>query len=262
VKFYFGDNSVDAVLDVTKDYAGRGAVNSAIGRLAIGHFNSATRAGALDRMFRGVIDNVQIYGDALTGTQIVQAQRGSASGLPSPWASQDIGAVGVSGSTTHSSGTFTVKGSGSNIWYNADGFQFAYQTMSGDGSIVARVASIQNTHSDAKAGVMIRESLAPGSKHTLMNLTPTGDNQFVRRIATSGASTYTSGGIHAAPYWVRLVRSGSSITASISANGSTWTTVGSETLAMTANVYVGLAVVSINNSILNTSTFDNVTVVP
>jgi regulation of enolase protein 1 (concanavalin A-like superfamily) len=170
--------------------------------------------------------------------------------------------VGVAGSATYASGTFTIKGSGSNIWYNADGFQFAYQTMSGDGSIVARVVSIQNTSNDAKAGVMIRESLTPGSKHALMNLTPISDNQFVRRIATSGASTYNSGGIHAAPYWVRLVRSGNVITASISANGSTWTTVGSETITMAVNVYVGLAVVSINNTVLNTSTFDNVTVVP
>jgi len=75
VKFYFGTTSANATLDSSPTYSGRGAVNTAIGRLALGHFNSATRAGATDRMFRGVIDNVKIYNDALSLGQIVQAQQ-------------------------------------------------------------------------------------------------------------------------------------------------------------------------------------------
>ena len=35
---------------------------------------------------------------------------GGTGGLPSPWANQDVGTVGVSGSASYSSGTFTVKG--------------------------------------------------------------------------------------------------------------------------------------------------------
>jgi hypothetical protein len=73
VKFYFGSNAADATLDVTRSYA-RGAVGTAIGRLAIGHFNSATRASALNRMFRGLIDQVEIYGTVLSPSQLVSAQ--------------------------------------------------------------------------------------------------------------------------------------------------------------------------------------------
>ncbi|MHC4206501.1 MAG: hypothetical protein ACYSTT_17755, partial [Planctomycetota bacterium] len=56
-------------------------------------------------------------------------------------------------------GTYTMVGSGSDIWGNADEFQYAYKTLTGVGSIVARVQSVENTNNWAKAGVMIRETL-------------------------------------------------------------------------------------------------------
>ncbi len=77
VKFFFGSSTADATLDVAKDYA-RGAVGANIHRLAIGHFNSATRSGAQDRMFRGLIDEVQIFGEALTPEEVVNVQRANA----------------------------------------------------------------------------------------------------------------------------------------------------------------------------------------
>ncbi|HEX8531772.1 MAG TPA: Ig-like domain-containing protein, partial [Cytophagales bacterium] len=73
VQFYFGDNATTASLDVTRQYA-KGAVGSTIGRLAIGHFNAATRSTALDRMFRGLIDKIEIYGDVLSASQIQSIQ--------------------------------------------------------------------------------------------------------------------------------------------------------------------------------------------
>jgi hypothetical protein len=73
VKFYFGSSTVAATLDVARDYA-RGAVGASISRLCIGHFNVATRAGAQDRMFRGLIDEVKVFGDALALEQIQQVQ--------------------------------------------------------------------------------------------------------------------------------------------------------------------------------------------
>lgn len=62
--------------------------------------------------------------------------------------------------------------------------------------------------------------------------------------------------------WVRLVRSGNTITASKSVNGAIWTTVGSKTVTMATNCYIGLAVSSGSNSTLNTSQFSNVSVTP
>jgi regulation of enolase protein 1 (concanavalin A-like superfamily) len=85
---------------------------------------------------------------------------------------------------------------------------------------------------------------------------------FQRRVTTGGISTHTSGGTGTAPVWVKLERRGNTITAFRSADGTTWTSVASETFSMGSNVYVGLAVSSHVAGTLATSTFDNVAVIP
>jgi hypothetical protein len=55
--------------------------------------------------------------------------------------------------------TSTVTGAGAQVFGTADGFNFAYQTLSGDGTIVARVLSFQGSSTSRSAGVMIRETL-------------------------------------------------------------------------------------------------------
>src|SRR5262249_6304895 len=80
----------------------------------------------------------------------------SGSGVPTPWTSGDVGATGVAGTASYGAGTFTVRGAGADVWGSADAFQFVSQPLAGDGQIIARVASLQNTSAFAKAGVMIR----------------------------------------------------------------------------------------------------------
>jgi hypothetical protein len=135
-----------------------------------------------------------------------------------------------------------------------------HQTLSGNGEIRARVATVGNTDPWAKAGVMFRESFAANAKHAFMLLSPGNGLAFQRRISPGGTSTNTGGGAATAPRWVRLVRSGSTFTAYSSTNGTSWTTVGSDTISMSNSVIVGLAVTAHNNAALNTSTFDNVAV--
>jgi arabinogalactan endo-1,4-beta-galactosidase len=125
---------------------------------------------------------------------------------------------------------------------------------------VARVTSLENTNAWAKSGVMMRESLNANSEHALMALTASNGVAFQRRTSTGGSSAHTSGGSASAPIWVRLVRSGNTITAYTSGNGSNWTQVGSATINMANNIYVGLAVTAHNDSTLATSQLDNVTV--
>jgi hypothetical protein len=183
------------------------------------------------------------------------------SALPGPWWNQDIGVVGFSGSAATDGFIYTVQGSGADIWNQNDGFQYVYQPLTGDGSIIARVASQDNTGGYAKAGVMIRETLDPGSKHALVDLTPSHGTEFIRRTATgaSAVSNFHTG--TAVPYWVRLDRSGDTLTAYDSADGVNWNLVGSATVPMAPTVYAGLAVCAFNNSALNTATFDNVSIV-
>ena len=180
--------------------------------------------------------------------------------LPAPWTDADIGTVGATGSAFLVSGTLTVVGSGADIWDVADAFHYAWQPMTGDGTIVARVATQQNTNSWAKAGVMIRASTAAGSAHAFVALTPTNGAAFQRRSSTGGASTNVSVGTYKAPYWVRLVRAGNTFTGSISPDGTTWTTVGSATFTMASSALVGLAVSSHSAGVLSTATFTDLSV--
>jgi predicted amidohydrolase/regulation of enolase protein 1 (concanavalin A-like superfamily) len=180
--------------------------------------------------------------------------------LPAPWQTQDIGAVGLAGSASLSGGTFTVDGAGADIWGTADAFRYVWQPVTGDADVIARVASIENVHAWVKAGVMIRETLTPDSKHGLMLVSPGKGLAFQRRTATAGVSTSTSGIAGTAPMWVKLERRGAALAAYYSADGATWTLVATDTIAMGATVHAGLVVSSHNAAELATATFDSVTV--
>jgi len=207
------------------------------------------------------VDDINRIAEGNEGNNTLSAPM-TVTSLPSPWQTADIGAVGATGSASHSSGTFTVVGSGADIWGTADEFRYVYQSASGDCEIRARVATQQNTDGWAKAGVMIRETTGATAKHAMMAVTPANGLAFQYRTATGGASTHVAGGAGTAPWWVRLVRSGSTITAYKSTDGSNWTTVGSVSISMTASVQIGLAVTSHLDGTLNTSTFSNVTATP
>jgi regulation of enolase protein 1 (concanavalin A-like superfamily) len=125
---------------------------------------------------------------------------------------------------------------------------------------VARVDSLQNINAWTKAGIMIRETLDPDSVHALMLVSSAKGVAFQRRIATGGVSTST-GGAGATPRWVKLTRTGQTIAASTSADGSTWTVLGQDTFALPANVYVGLAVSSHDATRAATAVFSTLTIV-
>ena len=179
--------------------------------------------------------------------------------VPAPWQSSDVGNVGIAGSASVSGSTFTLSGSGADIWNQADAFQYVYQWLSGDGEIIARVTDITNTNAWAKAGLMFRETLTANARHASVFVTPEQGVAFQRRTAAGGSSQHT-GSSGSAPVWLRLVRTGNSFTSFKSANGSNWAEIGTTTISMGTDVYVGLAVTAHNNGALATATMDNVTV--
>jgi phosphatidylserine/phosphatidylglycerophosphate/cardiolipin synthase-like enzyme/regulation of enolase protein 1 (concanavalin A-like superfamily) len=182
--------------------------------------------------------------------------------LPSGWTSRDVGAVGPTGSASEANGTFTVSGAGADVWGTSDAFHFAYRSLTGDGTITARVANINGSQAWTKMGVMIRGSTASNSAHAFMIVTTAKGLAFQRRTADGGTSTHTGGALATAPRWVRLTRAGNTITAYESSDGSTWTLVGTDTIALPATVLVGLAASSHTTTGLATATFDNVVITP
>ena len=182
------------------------------------------------------------------------------SNVPAPWKTQDIGATGVWGSASQTNGVFTLAASGDDIWNAADAFRFVYTTTTSTSfTIVARIASVQNVNSWSKAGVMIRDSLDPGAANVFIAVTPGNGVTFQYRTSDGGGSSNVATAGVSAPYWVKLVVSGTTFTGYRSSDGTNWTQVGSTTLTIsTSTAYVGLAVTSHNNSSLCTATFDNV----
>jgi endo-1,4-beta-D-glucanase Y/regulation of enolase protein 1 (concanavalin A-like superfamily) len=182
-------------------------------------------------------------------------------GLPSGWTDGDIGAVGLAGSATYSGGVFTVKGSGADIYGASDQFNYASQTASGDVTLTARVASLSSANGWSKSGVMIRETTDATSSYVSVYVTKSNgvDMQYRNGTATSAADLARAAGV-AAPYWVKLVRSGNTFVGYSSADGVTWTQVGTISVTMASGVTAGLAVCAHDNAALNTSTFDNVSV--
>ena len=184
-----------------------------------------------------------------------------------PMQSADIGAT-VPGRTESNSAIITMDGDGADIWGTADAFRFHYTPWSGDGTIIARVRSIENTHAWAKAGVMIRESLAAGSKHAMALVSAGKGISMQARTASGGASTEVMRTLGTAPAWIRLTRQGDQISAfyaidpEVSPDGHiyTWEPLGGMTLPMNASVFIGLAVTSHAPGTLATAVFDDVIV--
>jgi hypothetical protein len=160
-------------------------------------------------------------------------------------------------------GTYTMTGSGADIAGTADQFHFAYKTLTGAGSIVARVNSVQNTHAWAKAGVMVRETLEAGSKHAFACVTPENGAVSQGRTAEDGTSFSTNQTGITAPHWVKLERDAAgNFSVSHSTNGTSWESVADSiptNIPMTSNVYIGLAVTSHDAAQVCQAVFSNVT---
>jgi autotransporter-associated beta strand protein len=185
--------------------------------------------------------------------------------IPSPWMNGDIGTTGATGSASYNSGTgtFTILGSGADITGTSDAFQYVYQTASGNGSIVAKIATVQNTNTLAKAGVMIRETTAVNSRFVGVFVTPGSGVRFLARSTTGGTATSTTKTGIAAPEWMEVTRTGNVFAAYYSSNGTTWTQIGSNTtIAMATSTTIGMGVTSKVAGTLCTATVTNVTATP
>ena len=161
-------------------------------------------------------------------------------------------------------GKISMSGSGADIWNNTDEFRYASKTLNGDGTMIARVtARGPGSNTWAKAGVMIRDGLEGGSTHATMVVTggDGGGANFQYRLVADGASANgpNASPAVAPPTWVKIERKGNNFSGYLSADGTTWTQLGlTQTITMTAPVYIGLAVTSHASGELRSFEFDSV----
>jgi hypothetical protein len=137
-----------------------------------------------------------------------------------------------------------------------DKFYFVHQRLAGDGAITVRVTSMTGIitypppgHDEivpglvewAKAGVIVKDGTAQGSRYVALMVTAEHgvrmQHDFVHDVA--GAPGAVSAG---APRWLRLTRTGDTLTGQESTDGASWTRVGTATLP--GPVEIGLFVTS------------------
>jgi len=176
------------------------------------------------------------------------------------WNDADIGSVGIAGGSALSGTNFTLLGSGADIWNTNDAFHFVWQPNNGNGTITACVSSQIAADPWSKAGVMIRENTSAGARNVFVCVTPGNGVSFQNRPATNGSSYSTTIGGQVAPYWLQVIRSGTTFTANYSSNGVNWVALGSSNLTSFASSALwGLAVTAHNNALASAATFDNLT---
>ncbi len=172
--------------------------------------------------------------------------------------SADIGGATPAGSTSvvQDGVSYNMTAGGANIAGTADAFRFAYKQQVGDFDVKVQVSDFTGSNSSAKAGLMARTDLTGGSAEISAVATITGGFRFIRRTSAGGSTSSTTAGTPSYPNaWVRLRRVGNTFTAFYSANGTSWTTIGSTTATLPSTLYLGLATTSATTSSTATAQF-------
>ncbi|TDB83739.1 ABC transporter permease, partial [Actinomadura sp. 7K534] len=150
---------------------------------------------------------------------------------------------------------------------------FTYQPLDGDGTVIARVTA-QEGGPRAKAGLMIRGSAERGTPYAALAVTP-GDGV---RLQTGYRDGGAGGGPGTLPRWLRLTRSGTTVTGYESPDGRAWSRVGSVRLeGLPRSALAGMFVAAPDDVVVErrfgsesisgepaaaTAAFDRVSVVP
>jgi hypothetical protein len=190
--------------------------------------------------------------------------------------SYDIGTSTPGSTALDNNGVLTISGSGNDIQGINDQFRFVATPMSGDYSITAKILDKPapgpgNTSAWIKAGVMIRESLAPGSRMTDVFLTSGNgigmenrrgyrlhDEQVVD-AASYGSTNPVADTDVTVPVWLRITRSGDNLEGAYSTDGTTYTNIdppNGTTPGLSPFTYAGLAVTAQHEGALGIAKFD------
>jgi regulation of enolase protein 1 (concanavalin A-like superfamily) len=176
-----------------------------------------------------------------------------------PFAPQDLGIPAISSIVTSTTNGITVTATGSDFGGSSDQGNFSYQIYTGNFDVSVQVAGLSLSSIFAKAGLMARETLNVSSRFAAAMATPAMNGCFFEwRDPTGGTSS--SAGSFPANYpntWLRLSRVGDTFTGFASYDGQTWTQLGSDTISMPNQIYLGFCVSSFTTNTVTTAQFSN-----
>lgn len=180
--------------------------------------------------------------------------------LPIIWTKHDIGPVGLTGSVCYDDirKSYSVEGSGDDIWGRSDEYYFVHTPCVGNIEASCRVSYLENSYGWAKSGIMIRETLDPDSKHSMVCLTPGNGVANQYRINTGDNSGNENIDGIRTPVYIKIVRHSDTISTYYSFDELAWTFIYEDVFAMSDSAYVGLFSCSHENDNLHTAVFDKV----
>ncbi|NIA31649.1 MAG: T9SS type A sorting domain-containing protein, partial [Actinobacteria bacterium] len=164
--------------------------------------------------------------------------------LPAPWQETHVGNAVPEGYSIYDNGSFYLKAGGLGLGMTEDAFHFVYQKLSGDGSITAKLESVDDLGVGAFAGIMMRRSDSTSSGFAALIVSPRyGVYSKWRKPGTAVAS---SAGHHSistqTPLWLKLVRQGNIFSTYYSSDGTHWgEPLKQITAQMDSTLLVGLA---------------------
>ena len=212
------------------------------------------------------------FSQVSVGAPTIQtAQASMPSPCPANWNCYDVGNTAPVGSqTVSSSGQWTLLSTGTTINFYADQFHFVYQTLTGDGSIQARVVSQTNTAPGAMAGVMLRQSLDPGAAYYGVFVTPKNGIVVQYRGIQGLRTTHVTSIAGAAPIYLKVTRyTDTSVSPAVtyyaaytSSDGANWSFVPWSTaaIAMGASTLAGMVASTYASGVQATVVMDAVSV--
>jgi hypothetical protein len=174
----------------------------------------------------------------------------------------DVGGA-QTGSTTYDpeDQTFTIVGSGTNMWADRDEFRFVWKRMRGNFILRTRGHLLgEGVDPHRKIGWTIRPTLEPDAPHVTAAIHGDGltSLQFRR---TSGAETEQIVSPDSAPDIIQLERRGNRYIMSVATHGETFTSEEVSDVELGDEVYVGLYVCSHNAEVFERATFSDVRVI-
>jgi len=175
----------------------------------------------------------------------------------------DIGNCKLKGSAEYvgADQTYTLSGSGTNMWFGKDDFQYLWTTIQGDFILRAEVKFIgEGVDPHRKVGWVVRNSLDTNSKH--VNATTHGDGlTSLQYRKETGADTEEVTSPNTSPDVIQLERRGDTYIMSSAKFGEEFTSVELTSVQLDNEVYIGIYMCSHNPEVLESATYRNVRVI-
>ena len=204
-------------------------------------------ANMADRAFYTLwVSNVT---DQSTGANVV-APNAHSTFAASIYTLQAIGNPSPPGNQLPAGNGWDITGGGTDLGGTIDHFQFSYAPVSGDFDVKVRLETLSLADSWSEAGLLAREDLSTGARSAAVMATPSISGCYFQSRSTTNGPTTLAGSfpVNYPNTWLRLRRSGSTLTGFAGFDGQNWSQLGTVNIAMSTNIYLGFAVSSHNSA--------------